>query len=451
MKIKIGILNSQIETDNPGLLRALCNVFAFPVPGYQYSQAYRRGHWDGKKYFINKNGVFQTGLLDRVLVELKRIGCTPQLSIQTEINQEVTDPIVPDFEFYEYQRKVIDKALDKKRCLVNSPTGSGKTLIMAGLIKALQPRKTIILFDEKGILNQTYKFLSKNCKFKSVGANSGDGYVKGQIMLSTYQSLDKIIDEYLDSEVLMVDEVHKFSKGEVTTAVISSFPNAGYRYGFTATLPDKPIHLYTLEGAFGGIETTRTTQELIDDQKLSKPIIQVLNYSPSGNFSDLSYQEVYEQHIINSQERNSKIKDIVNLAKSSSSEGRIIILVKNLEHLNNLKRLIPDAYTIEGINDTGERYQSIKSFLKSKHTSVLIGTSVLQTGINIEEITHVINARGLKDKIPTIQGLGRGLRRSDGKSVVYYYDFMDNVPYLDEHSRARIRHYKSEGHKIKLI
>jgi superfamily II DNA or RNA helicase len=134
-----------------------------------------------------------------------------------------------------------------------------------------------------------------------------------------------------------------------------------------------------------------------------------------------------------------------------STRGRIIILVKNLEHLSNLKHLIPDAYTIEGVNDTGERYQTIKKFLKAKKTSVLIGTSVLQTGINIEEITHVINARGLKDKIPTIQGLGRGLRISEGKNHVFYYDFFDNVPYLDDHSKARIKHYTSEGHTIKRL
>lgn len=451
MRISVGNLISRIETDNPGLLKALVNLFAFPVPGHEYVQAFKRRHWDGKKYFINKAGNFRTGLLDRVLSELKRIGCTPEIVQDFTYNAETQDPTIKDFDFYDYQKKVIQTALEKRRCLINSPTGSGKTLIMAGLIKALGPRKILILFDEKGILNQTYKFLTKNCKFKSVGANSGDGLVKGQIMLSTYQSLDKIFDDYHDCEVLMVDEVHKFCKGEVTTAAINSFPEAAFRYGFTATLPDKPVFLYELEGAFGSIQTTRTTQELIDDQKLSKPIIQVLNYSPSGDFSNLSYQEMYEQHIVNSVERNSMIAQIVSLAKAKSSDGRIIILVKNLEHLNNLKRLIPDAFTIEGLNDTGERYDAINKFLKCKTTSVLIGTSVLQTGINIQEITHVINARGLKDKIPTIQGLGRGLRRAEGKNVVYYYDFMDNVPYLNTHARARIKHYKTEGHQIKIL
>ena len=451
MRILVGNLNSKIETDNPGLLKALVNLFAFPVPGYEYVQAYRQRRWDGKKYFITKSGAFKTGLLTRILTELKRIGCTPEIVYNEQIIGTTQDPTIPDFDFYDYQKKIIDTALDKKRCLVNSPTGSGKTLIMAGLLKALQPRKTLILFDEKGILNQTYTFLTKHCKFKDVGANSGDGLQKGKIMLSTYQSLEKIIDDYIDSEVLMVDEVHKFSKGEVTTAAIGSFPNASYRYGFTATLPDQPIYLYTLEGAFGAVETTRTTQELIEDNKLSKPIIQVLNYSPSGDFSNLSYQEVYDQHIIHSEERNKLIESIVTLAQMRSTRGRIIILVKNLEHLSNLKHLIPDAYTIEGVNDTGERYQTIKKFLKAKKTSVLIGTSVLQTGINIEEITHVINARGLKDKIPTIQGLGRGLRISEGKNHVFYYDFFDNVPYLDDHSKARIKHYSSEGHTIKRL
>ena len=66
----------------------------------------------------------------------------------------------------------------------------------------------------------------------------------------------------------------------------------------------------------------------------------------------------------------------------------------------------------------------------------------MQTGISIDEITHMINARGLSGEVPTLQGLGRGIRKAKGKDEMYFYDFYDRMPYLEEHSIQRANHYK---------
>ena len=72
----------------------------------------------------------------------------------------------------------------------------------------------------------------------------------------------------------------------------------------------------------------------------------------------------------------------------------------------------------------------------------------MQTGIDIPEITHLVNARGLKSEIATLQALGRALRIHESKKQVHIYDFNDTVPYLKEHSAARKRAYKSLKIKI---
>ena len=74
----------------------------------------------------------------------------------------------------------------------------------------------------------------------------------------------------------------------------------------------------------------------------------------------------------------------------------------------------------------------------------------MQTGVNIDEITHFINARGLKSEIATIQALGRSLRKHESKTKVIVHDFLDKVKYLKEHSTQRRRHYKREGHEITI-
>jgi superfamily II DNA or RNA helicase len=453
MKIVVGNLTSTLETDNPKIISALRDKYAFSVPGHEYSQAYRRRRWDGKKRYFGANGKFRTGLLRRILRDLDEIGAT---DIEWENRTEEKEPFIPsvgNFEYREYQEQAIYQCLKKRRAIVDSPTGSGKTLIMAGCIAALQHGQDItavVLFREKGILNQTYEFFKK-CGIRDLGYNSGEGYVPGKIMLSTVQSIERIIDTHLqDTELLMVDEAHQFCRGETTIAAVESFPNAPYRLAFTATPPRenaKDINArMVLEGAFGPVYTTRTAEDLIKDGALAKPIIQIVdntNITVEEAVEDgLSYLDMYDRCVVNCDQRNDKVKTIVSKIYQSNPNAKILILVKNLQHIENLEKRISNCYTIEGKDDIDSRYDIINKFVKDDKAATIIGTNVMQTGISIDEITHMINARGLSGEVPTLQGLGRGIRKAKGKDTMYFYDFYDRAPYLENHSKQRIRHYK---------
>jgi len=465
MKITIGILTSTLETDNPKILQALRNKYAFAVPGHQYSSAYKSRRWDGKKRYFGANGKFKTGILSRIVEDLKSIGVNPSSDIEWDKPpREIFTDIATfnTFTYRHYQKDAIFNCVNSRRLVVDSPTGSGKTLIMAGSIATLLTKypdmKAVVLFREKGILNQTYEFFKK-CGIEGLGYNSGEGYEYGNIMLSTVQSIERILDSHLeDSMLIMVDEAHQFCKGETTIAAIESFPNASYRLAFTATPPSedpKDINArMVLEGAFGEVYTTRTAEDLIKDGSLAKPIIQIVDNTPvSAVPEDLTYLEVYEQYIVNCDLRNDKIKDIVNKIYKANPGAKILILVKNLQHIENLKSRVPNCYTIEGKDDIGSRYDIIKQFVNDDKPATIVGTNVMQTGISIDEITHMINARGLEGEVPTIQGLGRGIRKAEGKDKMYFYDFYDRIPYLEKHSKARIKHYtklKFEVNNVKL-
>ena len=461
MRIVVGNLTSTLETDNPKIISALKEKYAFSVPGHEYSQAYKKRRWDGKKRYFGANGKFRTGLLRRIVADLENIGAT---DIDWENRLEEQEPFIPsvgNFEYREYQEKAIYQCLKKRRAIVDSPTGSGKTLIMAGCIAALQHGEdvtAVVLFREKGILNQTYEFF-KRCGIRDLGYNSGEGYVPGKVMLSTVQSIEKIIDTHLhETELLMVDEAHQFCKGETTIAAVESFPNASYRLAFTATPPRekaKDINArMVLEGAFGPVYTTRTAEDLIKDGALAKPIIQVVDNTPVSSVENgLSYLDIYDQYVVNCDQRNDKIKDIVSKVYQSNPRAKILILVKNLQHIENLQERVSNCYTIEGKDDIDSRYDIINKFVRDDKAASIIGTNVMQTGISIDEITHMINARGLSGEVPTLQGLGRGIRKAEGKDKMYFYDFYDRIPYLENHSKQRIQHYKRlkfEVHNVRF-
>jgi superfamily II DNA or RNA helicase len=451
MEIEVGILKSRLVTDNPSILEGLYNKYGFKVDGYQYTPQYKRKVWDGKKRYFKRNGEFRTGLLERIEADLREIGVQGNIRrgepvVVDEIGYTISD--VQKYSYRDYQKEAVEHCLNVKRCIVKSPVASGKTLIMAGLIASLRAYsdcKIVVLFREKAILNQTYKFF-QSCGIKGLGVNSGEGYIYGDVMLSTVQSIEKILGTHLDhSFALIIDEAHQFCKGESTVAAIEAFPNAIFRVAFTATVPADIHGLLTLEGAFGPVIETRSVEDLIKDGSLAKPIIQIIECRPTleEKDEDLSYIELYDKFIVNSEHRNNLIKKCYGHITSSNKTSKTLILCKNLEHVVNLKKLIPNSHSVEGKDSLEDRYKAIELFLKDPSHSVLIGTNVLQTGININEITHMINARGMEGEIPTIQGIGRGLRTTKEKTEMYFYDFYDFVPYLKDHSKSRISHYEN--------
>jgi len=455
MQIDIDIQTSQLHTDNQKLLQALRSLYSFSVPGSAYTPAGRSGRWDGKTHFISAIGKFRTGLLPKVLEDLKHIDCEPTLNYTYDRN--LITPQNWEIEGYtlrDYQEESVLVGVSNHRAVIQAPTGAGKTLIMAAIIKALQGRKITLLFDAKHLLTQTYKFLTDTCGIDNVGLCYGEGYIYGDIMLCTVQSIEKILDTHLEeTEVLMVDECHKFAVGAQRLAAIQSFPNAQYRLGFTATVPRESIPLHSLEGALGKTHEVRTTKDLVDSGHLTKPSIQMISLDPpEEDYQGYNYNDMYEVFIVENKERNQKIVDIVNTIRSNHDKARILILVNRLEHGQNLQSLLEGScFYLRGEDDLGERYSTIRRFVTCPESSVLLGTRILETGVDIREITHFINARGLKSPIATIQALGRSLRLHDDKDQVFIYDFMDKGKYLAAHSRKRYNTYKKEGHKVEII
>ena len=459
MRLIVDTLKSRMVTDDDDLMSAMIERYKYSIPGASYSSAARRGHWDGKKWFIARNGTFRTGLLNRIISDLAKVDIVPEIEYRTKPPEEgLPDYEIDKFTLRDYQRYAIEQFRTTKRLVLQSPTGSGKTLILAGIVKSLQGRKGVVLFAGKQLLVQTYKFLTEQCGLSNIGMNYGEGFVYGDIMLTTSRSYEKIADTHLeDVEFIIVDEVHEFSKGKMSTALIEGFPNARYRVGLTATMPTESIPALTLEGAFGEVCKVNTTKGLIDEGYLTRPIINMIelpNLKPEDEEEShtLTYRENYERFVVNNDFRNGLVRTLVQNIQASNPAAKILILVNNLMHGEILQVLLEDnvAY-LKGEDDISTRYEAIDEFSKSEDSQVLIATRVLQTGVDISEITHFINARGLKSPIATIQALGRSLRLHKSKQSVEVYDFIDKGRYLQAHSRKRLNTYKREKHEVRTI
>jgi superfamily II DNA or RNA helicase len=439
LKIIVGNIYSKIVTSNIDLKKALKKKYSVKVPGYKYTSQYRKGGWDGMKmYFSEKTGKFGTGLLSSILEDLKYINADFEIKDERDLFP-LKSYAGLNITYRDYQEELIELALKNRGCIIEAPTGSGKTIVLGGILKALEDKTGLIFFTKKQLLIQTYEWLTK--QGFDVGVAFGDGTDIKPITLCTIQSIHKVIDTHVkSSDFIIFDEVHEFSKGKVATSALKAFPKASVRIGMTATVPKDKMARTTLRAFLGPVLSEVDVQGLIGEGFLTPPTVTFHGLSEYSSHEHLnkSYAEIYEECIIDNEERNNKIKDLC----KEVVNGKTLLLVKNLRHLEILKDMIPNSLTLEGKDNLGVRKNTIKSFIENDN-SVLIGTTIMQTGIDIPEITHLINARGLKSEIATLQALGRALRIHKSKKEVFIHDFSDEVPYLKEHSKKRRTAYKS--------
>ena len=116
---------------------------------------------------------------------------------------------------------------------------------------------------------------------------------------------------------------------------------------------------------------------------------------------------------------------------------------KTLEDMLNKKGRL--AKFIYGESSMTDRAWTLDQF-EAGALDVLIGSSILQEGIDIPCITALINASAGKSSSSYYQKIGRAIRthKEGNKTRAIVVDFVDSVKWLDKHSKERIRVLKTE-------
>ena len=271
VRLVIGNQTGVLESDNLRLMKALREKYTFRVPGAEFSTAYKKRRWDGKQSFFTPTGKFGSGLVYHIINDLEYIE-EPYEIVDNRTEVDLQEFSIEGVEYRKYQQDVIEECLKYKNGIVLAPTGAGKTLVLAGLLKALEKETGLIFFTKKSLLKQTYDELTK-LGF-DVGVAFGDGVDIKPITLCTIQSVQKVVDTHLKtSTFIMFDEVQEFSKGKLATKAVKSFPNASYRFGFTATMPKEPIAKLNIISYLGPTRDTADAVSLADMGYLTPPKI----------------------------------------------------------------------------------------------------------------------------------------------------------------------------------
>ena len=445
-------------------LQELADYFTFFAEGYQFMPAYRNKMWDGKiRLFDARNNTIYAGLLshieqfaqDRdydVQYHDSSVGLTEEFSLQE--GKEFVDTLKLPVTIRDYQLNAFVHAVRKKRCLLLSPTASGKSLIIYALMRYYEGKKALIIVPTTSLVSQLYG------DFDHYGQNEGwkskqhvhyimagrDKQSDMPITISTWQSLYKMPKQYFDQyDVIVGDECHLF-KAKSLTSIMTKLVNAEYRFGTTGTLDDTQTHKLVLEGLFGRVKQVTTTKDLIDKNQLAKFDIKAITLKyPDEYCKEISKKKYHEEidFLVGCNKRNAFIRNL-----TVSLEGNTLVLFQYVEkHGNLLHAIIKDkvakgrkVFYVYGGTDT-ELREKVRAIVETEKDAIIVASyGVYSTGVNIKNLHNIIFSHPGKSKIRVLQSIGRGLRTSDSKSSATLYDIVDDLSYK-AHKNFAVKHF----------
>jgi len=468
-----------------GIANELSEYFSFYVPGYKFMPAYKNRVWDGKIRLFNVQSMELPCGLYPFLKEFARPRnyqiealhdnyygrCDSTVAIDpNEINEFVQSLNLPH-KIRDYQFEAVCEGLHRKRAILISPTGSGKSLIIYTIaryflekIRRNERIKLLVIVPTTSLVEQMSNDFAEYGYADDVHKiySGKDKNTDKDIIISTWQSIYKLPANWFEQFGCVVgDECHGFKSKSLTT-IMNKCREAEYRFGTTGTLDGTQTHELVLQGLFGKIYNVTTTKKLQDEDTLAKLKINILLLKYDEELRKGWGKQDYQTEldfIVRHDGRNNLIS---NLALDVS--GNTLVLFQFVDkHGKPLYDLIRGKahekrkiFFVSGDTDTSDR-EAIRKIVETQNNAIIVASlGTFSTGINIRNLHNIIFASPSKSQIRVLQSIGRGLRKSDDGAVATLYDIADDLHwrgrknYTLEHSAERIKMYVKEQFPYKV-
>lgn len=466
-------------------------VLSYFVEGAEHSGAYKSGQWDGMSTFFSfQQATFPAGFLYLVYSHLRRLKYEVQL-IRNPFPEPlgVAEPAIDPFGFgdqrYDYQPQTVAQLLKHGQIIAQVATGGGKSRI-CNLAVARIKRKALFITTRGVLMYQMKDAFDAAIKSRFMAGETdlatakvgivGDGEYSPQplINVAMVQTLaarlksDSLRAETIawlgTFEFVIIEEAHE-AGGDSFYEILKHCRKAVYRLSLTATpfMRQDAESNMRLMACSGPVAIKISEQMLIDRGILARPYFKVVEpgYTPDKErFFELEktervslilgrntgYQRANKLGIIYNLDRNTRI--VFECVRAAAYGLTSMVLVKNRNHGKILqdmltKHKIASAY-IFGDSNKKERTKQLKRLGKGE-IQVLIGSTILDVGVDVPSVGCVVLAGGGKAEVALRQRIGRGLRaKKSGPNVALVVDFNDtNNSHLHGHSLQRFSIIKS--------
>lgn len=250
--------------------------------------------------------------------------------------------------------------------------------------------------------------------------------------------MKKVLDRF---EFVILEEAHEVS-GNGFFEILKNCPNAHYRMALTATpfMKDSEESNMRLMASSGPIAVRVSEKELIDRGILAKPYFKfvALKEVPKGLYRSTPWAKAYDMGVTKNAMRNKLIT--VEALRAKNYGLSTMVLVQRQEHGKALRTMMESAglrtMFVFGEHEQDERKAALVA-LKLKKIDVLIGSTILDVGVDVPAVGMVILAGGGKAEVALRQRIGRGLReKKDGSPNVCFV-----VDFADDHNQHLKGHY----------
>jgi superfamily II DNA or RNA helicase len=479
-----------LRCDDSGVLMELSEYFTFYAEGYKFMPAYRNKMWDGKiRLFDSRSQTIPYGLMKRVSefcyergYELK-IDATLKNHVDSKNDLEEFINNLPitikgkKINPRDYQLDAFIHAAQNSRCILISPTGSGKSLIIYMLLRYFLENdvdfRALIVVPTTSLVEQMYKdfedYSSEDDEFDvnldvhRIYSGKEKLHFEQSVVITTWQSAIRLPQTWFKQYGFVIgDEAHTFKAKSLTT-IMNRLTEAYMRIGTTGTIDNAVSNQMTLEGNFGPVYKVTSTKELIDSNTLAQLDVQclVMKYSDKRRQAckSLKYQEEID-FLVSYYKRNNFI---VNL--TCDQQGNSLVLYSLVQKhgkplydmfVEKCKGTGRKVFFVSGAVNAEERERIREITEKEKNAIIVASVGTFSTGINIINLHNIMFASPTKSQIRVLQSIGRGLRKTEDGQGTTIYDLADDLSwkkrknYTLNHAIERVKIYTKEKFNYKI-
>lgn len=345
------------------------------------------------------------------------------------------------YQLREYQEQAVAAAISRSNGICVLPTGSGKSLCVAGIVAHLKNR-TLVLQPTKEILESNFEkiqaFGFHDAKIFSASLNSKE---VGECTYATIGSVMNKRELFQGTKTLIIDEAHLVnSKGGQYQELIE-FLQPERLIGLTAT----PYRLHSTSLGSDVRMISRTRPKMFDEiiyvaqtgQLIRKGFLHQPEYFCSElleqselvlNSTGAEFTEVSVSRFL---QRIDIVQLVVEAAKKALKEGskHILIFLPSLREsafaVTALNNCGIAADSVDGETPNCERERKLALF-KSGKIIAMVNCQVLTTGYDFPALDCIILARPTLSLALNYQMIGRCVRVHESKKRALVYDLVGN-------------------------
>lgn len=430
---------ARLSGASPTLLEHLKKQLTIANPKYEDAKKY--GRWIGKRlqpllrfYEESPTGIcFPRGYANQSVLLCRRLmGVSPSI-----IDLRHTAPPFPmtfEGELRPYQKDAVKAILEHDFGVLESGTGSGKTVIALAVI-AHRNQPTLILVHTKELL---YQWAERIRTFlNSEPGLLGDGHAEVRpVTVAIVNTARRMLEELPEHfGQLCVDECHRVP-ASLFTDVVKHF-NCRFMLGLSATAfrrdgLTRVISFYLGDRSYRvDPEQLQQSGAVLRPEFIQRPTS--FKYVYRGNYQAL-LKSLTKNH-----DRNLQIvNDVVHETKSA--DGVILVVSDRIEHCEELAAMLRNAginaVALTGKTPADERTSVVES-LQQGGVKVLVSTvQLIGEGFDCRGLETLFLTTPIKFTGRLLQVVGRILRPAAGKQP-RVYDYVDPVGILKSSAQSR--------------